>query len=112
MLADGSISDDLDAVRAATKAADAADVARLRAFTEEHRAAILAKKLTPAQQVTVRELHRWAQHSQLDELEDAIAQQRFLFLVDADLVTRIYFQCAVPGNPDVELADAPAATEA
>ena len=41
----------------------------------------------------------------LSELESHIAQGRFLFIVDADLVPRIYFQCAVPGNPDVELAD-------
>jgi hypothetical protein len=114
MLADGSISDDLDAVRAATQAGDAADVERLRAFNKQHATAVLEGKLSRQLEAERKELLRWANHSQVDELEAMVAEKRFLFIVDVDLIPRIYFQCAVPGNPDVELAEeeTPASTEA
>jgi hypothetical protein len=35
------------------------------------------------------------------ELQAHIAENRFLFVVDAELANPIYFQCATPGNPDV-----------
>jgi hypothetical protein len=35
------------------------------------------------------------------EIEDHIAQNRFLFVVDENMTPVIYFQCATPGNPDV-----------
>jgi hypothetical protein len=38
------------------------------------------------------------------ELNAHLAENRFLIVVDCDLVPRCYFQCATPGNPDVELA--------
>lgn len=69
LLADGTVSDDLTAVR----------------------------------QAATRQGPRDAGNSV--ELEAHIAQGRFLVVVDVDLVARIYFQCATPGNPDVELAD-------
>lgn len=72
MLADGSISTDLDAVRAAAR--------------DQHQ----------------------REPGSIDELEAHIAEKRFLIIVDCDLVPRIYFQCAVQGNPDIEiLSDAP-----
>lgn len=40
----------------------------------------------------------------LDELNAHIAEGRFLFIVDCDLIPRIYFQCHTGNNPDVELA--------
>lgn len=46
----------------------------------------------------------------LTELEAHLAQERFLIIVDADQVPRIYFQCFTglangkPKNPDLELA--------
>lgn len=36
------------------------------------------------------------------EVENHIEQKRFLFVLDKDDVPVIYFQCAVPNNPDVE----------
>ena len=43
------------------------------------------------------------------EIQDHIAQNRFLFVLDDAFLPLIYFQCAVPGNPDVPLpAAAPA----
>jgi hypothetical protein len=68
MLADGSISEDLEAVRVAAAKQDPREAGNIQ------------------------------------ELDAHIAQNRFLFIVDVDLVPRIYFQCATPGNPDVELA--------
>jgi hypothetical protein len=35
------------------------------------------------------------------EIQDHIAQNRFLFIADDDGLPLIYFQCATPGNPDV-----------
>ena len=46
----------------------------------------------------------------LHELEAAIAQKRFLIVVDVDHIPRIFFQCYTgakggkPRNPDLELA--------
>lgn len=67
LLADGTLSDNLDAVRAAA--------------------------LTQARN----------EPGNIDELEAEIATGFRLLIVDCDLVPRAYFQCAVPGNPDVEL---------
>lgn len=36
------------------------------------------------------------------EIENHIEQKRFLFVLDKDDVPVVYFQCAVPNNPDVE----------
>lgn len=36
------------------------------------------------------------------EIEAHIAENRFLFVVSENCIPLIYFQCAVPGNPDVE----------
>lgn len=44
----------------------------------------------------------------LAEIQEHIAQNRFLFVLDDDGFPLIYFQCAVPGNPDV-FPPAPAA---
>jgi hypothetical protein len=104
MLVDGTISDNLDAVRAALPAAEQKDRAAFAAFKQQHADAVLNDTIAPelmAQFVTLRDL---ARHSRIDEFEDHVGQARFLFIVDADLVPRIYFQSAVPGNPDVELA--------
>lgn len=106
MLPDGTISDDLGAVRAGIAAAMAADRNALAAFTAAHTSAIVDDTLTPAQRQQLIRLRADAKHPLGDEFEDAVAQGRFLFIVDVDFVPRIYFQAAVPGNPDVELLPA------
>lgn len=35
------------------------------------------------------------------EVEQHLEQERFLFVLDAEGIPQIYFQCATPGNPDV-----------
>lgn len=42
------------------------------------------------------------------EIDAHIAESRFLFVVDDLCIPQIYFQCAVPGNPDVEEMNLPA----
>lgn len=82
LLPDGSMSSDIDAVVSAAQArvpailgGDTSNPAVLRA------AADAAAK--------VQEIHAH------------IGEERFLFVVDQEQVPVIYFQCAVPGNPDV-----------
>lgn len=104
MLPDGSISADLAPVRIAATAGALADRASYRAFIDQHRDAILDESLEPSLKEQFIRLRSASKHDLVEELEAHIAEQRFLFIVDADLVPRIYFQCAVPGNPDVELA--------
>lgn len=106
MLADGSISTDLEAVRAAAAAADVGDKSALEQFLAANKDAIVADTLPVKEKELLVRLRSAAAHNLVDELEAMIAEERFLFIVDVDLVPRIYFQCAVPGNPDVELADA------
>lgn len=101
LLADGTISTDLDAVREATTAHDAQDTKRLDAFVAAHTDQILSNTLSRDVQRTLADLRYWAGHSQSDELADAIAQNRFLFIVDDNLVPRIYFQCVTPDNPEI-----------
>lgn len=102
MWPDGSVNDDLDTVRKATRQHDADDVTALETFTSTRQDAILRGTLSRQEQMQLRDLQYWANHSQIDELEDHIAQNRFLFIVDANAVTRIYFQCVTPDNPDIE----------
>jgi hypothetical protein len=105
MLIDGTLNDDHDAVKAACAAADAADIVRLNEFLSANGDAVLHDTLDAAQRRELVNLRHHAKHNLVEEFEDHVNQQRFLFIVDADLVPRIYFQCAVPENPDVELAD-------
>lgn len=104
MLADGSITADLAPIRAAAAAATIADRAAYRAFVDAHRDAIVDESLEASLKQQFIVLRSASKHDLAEELEAHIAEQRFLFIVDADLVPRIYFQCAVAGNPDVELA--------
>ena len=39
--------------------------------------------------------------ARVTEIEDSIAQDRFLFVVGDDSLPIIYFQCATPTNPDL-----------
>lgn len=102
MLPDGTISDDLEAIRVATMKHDDDDLKRLDSFTAEHRDDILRGRLTPGLRAQLTDLQYWANHSQVGELEDHIAQQRFLLIVDANNVVRIWFQCVTPDNPDID----------
>lgn len=111
LLVDGTLSSDLDAMRAAVAAEQAEDRTTLRAFQTEHTQAILDDTLAPELKPRYTDLRTWGNHDWLAEVDDSIAQGRFLFVVDARMTPRIYFQCAVPGNPDVELADPIPATE-
>lgn len=43
----------------------------------------------------------------MDEVNAALAEARFLFVVDDGGVPGVYFQCAVPGNPDVVIPRSP-----
>ena len=76
LLADGTVSDNLDPVRVAAA------------------------------------MQRPDEPGNLAELQDALAQRRFLLVVDADMVPRTYFQCFVPNNPDVEVVGAAPLPEA
>jgi len=105
LLADGTISSDLAPVRAAAAAADQEGPEKLKAFGAEHHDAIVAGTLAPDLRAQLVELQREASHARVDELEDHLAQERFLLVVDADQIVRIWFQCAVDHNPDVHLAD-------
>jgi hypothetical protein len=105
LMPDGTISDDLAPVRAAAAEAEQEGPAKLRAFGDAHHDEILAGTLSPELRVQLAELQREASHARVDELEDHLAQQRFLLVVDADNVVRIWFQCAVEHNPDVHHAD-------
>lgn len=40
--------------------------------------------------------------AKLDEVEEHIKQGFFLFIVDETYYPRTYFQCAVPGNPELK----------
>jgi hypothetical protein len=102
MLPDGTIGDHLEMVRQATREHDEEDIKRLDAFIAEHHDGVLRGNLSREDQFTLRDLQYWANHSQSDELEDHITQNRFLFIVDANAVVRIYFQCVTADNPDIE----------
>lgn len=110
LLPDGKISKDLDAVRKAIAKAETADRAELDAFLKENQAAIVKDELTPEQRQRLVNLRENARHRLGDEFEEHIRQKRFLFIVDAELIPRIYFQCFTgvksgkPLNPDLELA--------
>lgn len=103
--ADGTIDTDLSVVRAALVQADQDDVTRLNAFTAQHKDDILRGTLSKDLLIELRDLQFWANHSQTDEFDDHVAQQRFLFVVDVDFIPRIYFQCVTPTNPDIEFVD-------
>jgi len=105
LLPDGTVSEDLAPLRAATSQADQDDLARLTKFTSARQEDILRGKLTTAEQLELRDLQYWANHSQAEELESHLAQQRFLLVVDANNVVHIWFQCAVDHNPDVHTPD-------
>lgn len=110
LLANGKISKDLAAVRDAAVKADADDKAAYHAFVKALEPEIALDDLSPELRKQYVNLKSEARHSITDELEDAIAQQRFLLVVDAARVPRIYFQCFTgvkggkPLNPDLELA--------
>lgn len=117
LLADGTISDDLKAVGAACVAAQTAYKAALQEFIQKHQEDILQDTLTDEGKMVHARLKSAARHALLDEFEAAVQQNRFLFIVDIDLVPRIYFQCFTGVddkgkslNPDVEIAVTPAAT--
>lgn len=88
MLPDGSLSDDvagmIDAVKGRLGAILAGDLTSPARLAE---AKVAAEKV--------------------QEVVEHIGQGRFLFIVDADLVPVVYFQCAVSHNPDLpaELPD-------
>lgn len=105
MLHDGTISDDLDDIRRATVQADKDDLVRLEEFTRTHRDDILKGTLDRELRPQLTDLQYWANHSQTNELEEHIEQKRFLFIVDANKVVRIYFQCVTEDNPDIEYAN-------
>ncbi len=89
LLPDGRLTNDLDAMRTAAQENVRRTAAELLAATRATRPA--ARAAANAAQDLV------------DEIEDHIAQQRFLFIVDESLTPRIYFQCAVEGNPDTPM---------
>lgn len=103
LLADGTISDDLAAVRAAVEKAQVSDLAAWRKFRTEHGEKILDNKLEPELKDEMSLLQTHGLRQFIDEFEAAVQEGRFLHVVDVDLVPRIYFQCAVDGNPDIEL---------
>ena len=43
----------------------------------------------------------------VNEVNAMLGERRFLFVLDDDGVPHTYFQCAVPGNPDVERDESP-----
>lgn len=116
LLADGTVRgvDVLESVRSAAAKAERVDQAELRKFTAEHQAEILADSLTPELRRDLVNLRTAAAYRRVEELEDSLAQQRFLIVVDVDLVPHTYFQCFTglddkgrPKNPDVDLFEPP-----
>lgn len=105
LLPDGTISDDLAGMRAAVAKSDAEDTALFREFQSKHTQAILDDTLSPELRAQYVDLKYWGVHDFVKEVEEHLAQNRFLFVVDAAMTPRIYFQCAVPGNPDMQLAE-------
>jgi hypothetical protein len=102
LLADGTISDDVDGMVAAAAAFDKGLAASRAAFVAHLREA------NPA--LAAAAVDRAAAAAGLNAVNKAaeaaamLAEQRFLFIVDGAGVPIIYYQCAVPGNPDIEPA--------
>jgi hypothetical protein len=102
LLADGTVSNDIDAMRAAAAEFDqklaasrAAFVAQLRETNPGLAAAALDRAAAAAGLNPV---------NKAAEAATMLAEKRFLFIVDGGGVPLIYYQCAVPGNPDIEPA--------
>jgi hypothetical protein len=106
LLADGTISDDLDAVRTATAAADDADTAAWRAFRTEHADAILDGTLDPSLRDQLQDLRYHGVRPLAKELDEHIAANKYLIVVDAGQVVQIYFPVVDETHPDYALAGA------
>lgn len=108
MLASGEIrplsGNFLSEVLSAVEKGEAADRTRLVDFLHSHQQQILNDSLDAPQRQELVLMRTWARHELVEEVAEHLRQQRFLFILDDDLIPRIYFQCAVPENPDVELA--------
>jgi hypothetical protein len=102
LLPDGTISDDLDAVRSATKAADEMDTANWRAFRTQHADEILDGTLRPELRAQLQDLRYHGVKELARELDEHIAANKFLIVVDADSVARIYFPVVDESHPDYE----------
>lgn len=73
------------------------DVEPMRAAVRESLSDLLAGDLTDPD--TLESAKRAAER--VRELADHLGQQRFLFVVDAELQPIVYFQCATAENPDL-----------
>lgn len=105
LLPDGTISTDTaiyDKIVAATLQHDVDDKTRLASFVSGVQDRILTDELTLAEKRELHDLRYWAKHNQNAEFIDHWKQERFLFIVDANLIPRIYFQCVTPTNIDIE----------
>jgi hypothetical protein len=102
LLADGTVSDDVGAMMAAATEFDQVLAASRAAFIAQLREA------NPG--VTAAALDRAVAVAGLNPVNKAaeaaamLAEERFLLIVDGAGVPVIYYQCAVPGNPDIEAA--------
>lgn len=108
LLADGTISDDLEAVRAATRAADQADTDAWQAFRAQHTDAILDGTLDPALRGQMQDLRYHGVRPLGAELDAHIDAGKYLIVADADNVARIYFPVVDPDHPDYQVVGAPA----
>jgi hypothetical protein len=102
LLADGTISDDLESVRSATKAADDADTAAWKTFREQHADAILDGTLDPALRTQLQDLRYHGVRPLARELDEHIESGKFLLVVDADKVIHTYFPVVDESHPDYE----------
>jgi hypothetical protein len=100
LLADGTISTDLKSVQVATKNADDADTAAWRAFRMEHADEILDGTLDPELKAQLQDLRYHGVKQLTKELDEHIDSGKFLIVVDADLVARIYFPIVDEQHPD------------
>lgn len=112
LLPDGTISADVQAMLTAVEKQQKIDRDAFVSFQKENTQAILDDALSPDLRQTYIELKQWGNHDWLTEVTSAIQESRFLFVVDANMTPRIYFQCDVPNNPDVEPLEPAAASPA
>ena len=73
------------------------DLAEMRAAAQEEVTTILSSGATDSASLQ----KAMDASRKLEEIDAMAAQNRFLFVVDENHLPVIYFQCAVPGNPDV-----------
>jgi len=117
MAPDGTIVDNVELVRAATvadaadRAVRAAEASRTLADAKAAAAADPANPALASAQVRARDAARRAEivadqaAGEARNFQGHLDEGRFLFIVDEFARPQIYFQCAVPGNPDVHIPE-------